>query len=72
LDFDFLHFTKKLWEIHTVKYCGMMAKVEIVEPEKMSIARQGLGKQVSAATDAQATIKELLGTMFSVRSVHSG
>jgi hypothetical protein len=42
-----------------------------VEPET-SIAKQWLDKQVSAATDTQATIEELLGMMFSVRSVQSG
>jgi hypothetical protein len=36
-----------------------------------SIARERIGKQVSAATDTE-TIEELLGTMFSVRSVQSG
>jgi hypothetical protein len=30
-----------------------------VETEEIFIARQRLGKQVSAATDAQATIEEL-------------
>jgi hypothetical protein len=30
-------------------------------PEETSISRQRLGKQVSAARDTQATIKELLG-----------
>jgi hypothetical protein len=38
----------------------------------MSIARQRLSKQVSAAMDAQATVEELLGTMFSIQSVQSG
>jgi hypothetical protein len=42
-----------------------------VEPEQTSIARQQLGKQVSAATDTQATIEELFGTMFSIRPVLS-
>jgi hypothetical protein len=45
---------------------------EGVEPEEMSIARQRLGKRVSEATDMQATIEELLGMMFSIRSVQSG
>jgi hypothetical protein len=44
-------------------------KAGIVET---SVARQRLGKQVSAATDTQATIEELLGTMFCIRSVQSG
>jgi hypothetical protein len=43
-----------------------------VEPEETYIARQRLGKQVSAATGTQATIEELLGTMFSIRSVQGG
>jgi hypothetical protein len=43
-----------------------------VEPEETSIARQRLGKQVSAATDTQATIEELLGTIFSLLPVQSG
>jgi hypothetical protein len=46
-------------------------KARIVEPEEMSFSRQRLGKQVSAATDTQATKEELLGTMFSVRSMRS-
>jgi hypothetical protein len=43
-----------------------------VEPEETPIAKKRLGKQVSAATDTQATIEELLGTMFSIGSVQSG
>jgi hypothetical protein len=43
-----------------------------VEPEEMSIARQRCDKQVSAATDTQATTEQLLGTMFYIRSVQSG
>jgi hypothetical protein len=43
-----------------------------VEPEETSIARQRLGKQVAAAMDTQVTIEELLGTMFSIRSLQSG
>jgi hypothetical protein len=43
-------------------------KAGIVGPET-SIARQRLGKQISAATDTQATIEELLGTVFSIRSL---
>jgi hypothetical protein len=46
-------------------------KAGIVEPEEMSVARQQLGKQVSSATDTQATIEELLRTIFSVRFVRS-
>jgi hypothetical protein len=38
----------------------------------MYIAKQRLGKQVSAATDTQAKIEELLGTMSSILSVQSG
>jgi hypothetical protein len=43
-----------------------------VEPEETYTARQRLSKQVSAETDMQATIKESLGAMFSIRSVQSG
>jgi hypothetical protein len=43
-----------------------------VEPEETSVARQRLGKQVSAATDKQATLEELLGMMFSIWSVQNG
>jgi hypothetical protein len=43
-----------------------------MEPEDTSIARQRLNKQVSAATDTQATTDESLGTMFSIQSVQSG
>jgi hypothetical protein len=38
----------------------------------MSIARKRLGKLISVAMDTQATIKKLLGTMFSVWFVQSG
>jgi hypothetical protein len=38
----------------------------------MFTARQQLGKQVSTATDTQATREELLGMMFSVWSMQSG
>jgi hypothetical protein len=37
-----------------------------------AIARQRLGKQVSAATHTQETIEELFGTMFCIRSVQRG
>jgi hypothetical protein len=47
-------------------------KAGIVEPEKTSITRQRLGKQVPAATDTQATAEELLEMMFPIRSVQSG
>jgi hypothetical protein len=43
-------------------------KAGIGEPEETSIARQRLGKQVSAATDTKATIEELLGTLLSIPS----
>jgi hypothetical protein len=43
-----------------------------VESEETSIARQRFGKQVSSATDTQATTEELLGTTFSVRSMQYG
>jgi hypothetical protein len=41
-----------------------------VEAEETSIPRQRLSK--SSAVDMQATINEVLGTLFSVRSVQSG
>jgi hypothetical protein len=47
-------------------------KAGIVEQEDASIAKQRLGKQVSAATDTQDTREELLGTMFSIRCAQSG
>jgi phage baseplate assembly protein W len=43
-----------------------------VEPEETSIARQRVGKQISAATDMEASIEELLGTMICIRSMQSG
>jgi hypothetical protein len=43
-----------------------------VEPEETSTARQQLGKQVSLATDMEATTEELLGMMFSIRPMQSG
>jgi hypothetical protein len=43
-----------------------------MEPEETYFAGPRLGKQVSATTDTQAIIEELLGMMFSVRSVQSG
>jgi hypothetical protein len=43
-----------------------------VAPEETYIARQRLGKHVSAATDTQAKIEEFLGTMFSIWSLQSG
>jgi hypothetical protein len=42
-----------------------------LEPEGTSIARQQLGKQVSAAKDKKATTENLLGIMLSIRSVQS-
>jgi hypothetical protein len=43
-----------------------------VDPEEKFIVRHRLDKQVSATTDIQTTTEELLGTIFSVRSVQSG
>jgi hypothetical protein len=43
-----------------------------VEPEETDIAMQQLGKQDSAPTNTQATTEELLGMMFSLRSMQSG
>jgi hypothetical protein len=42
-----------------------------MERDEMSVAMQWLSKQISAATDKQATIVELFGTIFSIRSVQS-
>jgi hypothetical protein len=42
-----------------------------VELEETFIAGQRLGKQFSAKMDTQATIEELLGTMFSIWSAES-
>jgi hypothetical protein len=42
-----------------------------VEPDETFIARQWLGKHVSATTIAQATMEVLLGAMFSIRSVQN-
>jgi hypothetical protein len=47
-------------------------KAGIVGTEETYIARQRLGKRVSAATETQATIEELLKTILSIRSVHIG
>jgi hypothetical protein len=62
----------KSWKV----YCGHNViwhlKAGTVELEDTSIARQWLGKQISATTDMQATTNELLGTMFSIQSVQSG
>jgi hypothetical protein len=44
-------------------------KAGIMESVETPIARQRIGKQVSAATATQATIDELLETMFSILSV---
>jgi hypothetical protein len=41
-----------------------------VEPEYTFIARQRLGKQIFVAKNGQATIEELLGTVYPIRSVH--
>jgi hypothetical protein len=54
-----------------ISYCDMTPEGATVEPEETSIARQRLDKQVSPTTDTQVTIEELLGTMFSFRSVQS-
>jgi hypothetical protein len=47
-------------------------KAGIVELEETFIARQWLSKQVSASINTQATVEELMGTMFSIQSVQSG
>jgi hypothetical protein len=38
----------------------------------MSTARQWLGKQISTATETQATVEELLETIFPIQAVHIG
>jgi hypothetical protein len=40
-----------------------------MEPEVMADARQRLGEHFPMATDIHATIKEMLGAVFSMRSV---
>jgi hypothetical protein len=47
----------------------MAAETRILEQMDAAIARQRRSKHVSSLTAAQATIKELLETMFSKRSV---
>jgi hypothetical protein len=44
----------------------------MVETEATSIARKRFGKQVSTATDAQATTEELLEMVSSIPSVQNG
>jgi hypothetical protein len=43
-----------------------------VHPEETPIARQQLGKQISAARGTQETTEEFLRTTFYIPSVHSG
>jgi hypothetical protein len=43
----------------SIKYCEMTPECRNSGPEETSIARQRLGKQVSAATNMQATIEKL-------------
>jgi hypothetical protein len=43
-----------------------------VQPQETPIARQRLDEEISAATDTLATIEELLGTLFSIRSLQHG
>jgi hypothetical protein len=50
------------------KYCGMTREGRN-NGDRGDVARQRLGKQIFAATDTQAIIRELFGTMLSVRSV---
>jgi hypothetical protein len=50
----------------------MSLKAGILEPEETSTATHRLGKEVSAATDTQATIENLLETVFSIWSLQSG
>jgi hypothetical protein len=42
-------------------------KARIVDPEKLSIARQQYSKHVSAVTNNHTTTEELLEVMFSMR-----
>jgi hypothetical protein len=42
-----------------------------MEPEEMYTVKKRLSKQVSSATDTEATIKKLLRTVFYVRSMQS-
>jgi hypothetical protein len=41
----------------------------MVEPEELAIARQQLGKHISAAMNTHATIEEVLDSVFSVGSM---
>jgi hypothetical protein len=59
----FIYISVTLKFMYIVTCC---LKAEIMEPEETSIARQRFGKQVSGATDMQATIEKLLGMMFSI------
>jgi hypothetical protein len=52
-------------------HCDMTPECRNSGARKEVHARHRLGKQVSAATDTQAAIEELLGKMFSIRSVQS-
>jgi hypothetical protein len=59
-----------------------LLKASALEPDKQPllangsetafVSRQRLGRQVSKATDTHATIKVLLGTVFSTQSVQRG
>jgi hypothetical protein len=44
-------------------------KAGIVEPEETDVARQRLNKHFPTETSTHATIKELLGTVFSMQFV---
>jgi hypothetical protein len=44
-------------------------KARIVEREETAIASQRLGEHAPAATDAHATMEELVDAVFSMRSV---
>jgi hypothetical protein len=49
--------------------CDCPQQAGIVKPGDTAIARQRLGKQVPAARNTHATIKEVLDTVFSMQVV---
>jgi hypothetical protein len=57
--------------IYWISIVTLHLKVGKVEAEETLIAKQRLGKQFSASTGTRTTMVELLGTMFSVRSLQS-
>jgi hypothetical protein len=55
--------------MHNMKYIMTQCmRARIVEPEKMSNARQWLGKHAPAAMNTHVTTEELLGMLFPMLS----